>query len=613
MSSLNPRYKKSLWVFRKEDDTIAWYNGRWLDRTERQKVIDDLEETKRLFDEQFPDVDDIPADLIGEYYDLVTELERLNRIHRAEVDLLYFTYEYFGEDLNPGNDGNLIPEYGDASPHVINYAPDFHKEICDIMNEVSHVNRNAKVAVAAPRSHAKSSYLSKAYPIHEVVYRLRRYIIIISETPKVATANMEWISNQLKHNAKLRRDFGELLSPKDQANIKDNSEEFIAWHEDENGVKRQVALVQAASTGQALRGRNWNGLRPDLIICDDLEDAKTNAATPEQRAKLRDWFSQVVIPLGDPKGEKTAFVLMGTTVHYDSLLMDILYRRSDFKTKVYRALIEEPKNMELWEECRKIYVNRENPNRAEDAWAFYEANREAMDEGARVLWPEVQPLWKLMTWKWDNGSKAFNTEYQNNPIDEESMIFNPETFTYWEGITPDEFRNVRDYEISIGVDLAMGKERGDYQSIAVVARHKATDTFYVVDSYGDRITPDKFIQVCVNKIIMWQPEVVGVESVAAQEFFADMLKQALVAAGYPAYTRLKKIYHRSRKELRIEAMLPDIESGRIRFSRNHTLLLEQFERYGTGEHDDCIDSLEMAISVLKKRKRRVVDKPSIFY
>src|SRR5690606_19441035 len=108
---------------------------------------------------------------------------------------------------------------------------------------------------------------------------------------------------------------------------------------------------------------------------------------------LRDWFSQVVIPLGDPKGEKTAFVLMGTTVHYDSLLMDILYRRSDFKTKVYRALIEEPKNVELWEECRKIYVNRENPNRAEDARAFYEANREAMDEGARVLWPEVQPLW----------------------------------------------------------------------------------------------------------------------------------------------------------------------------------------------------------------------------
>ncbi|MDT2287316.1 hypothetical protein P7H17_16540 [Paenibacillus larvae] len=24
----------------------------------------------------------------------------------------------------------------------------------------------------------------------------------------------------------------------------------------------------------SLRGRNWNGVRPDLVICDDLEDKR---------------------------------------------------------------------------------------------------------------------------------------------------------------------------------------------------------------------------------------------------------------------------------------------------------------------------------------------------
>ena len=152
-----------------------------------------------------PNVDDMPADIAQDYFACLTDLSRLRRIHRAEVDLLYFAYEYFGPG-NPDNDGNWVPD--DAS---LETAPSFHHEICELMNEVSHVRRNDKVGVAAPRSHAKSSFLSKAYPIREVVYRLRKYIIIISETPNVSKGNMEWIRNQLKYNDKIREDFGPLL------------------------------------------------------------------------------------------------------------------------------------------------------------------------------------------------------------------------------------------------------------------------------------------------------------------------------------------------------------------------------------------------------------------
>lgn len=547
-----------------------------------------------MLNEKYPDINDLLADesVAADYFEKMNELERLRRIERCNGNLLEFGIEYFSEARNPGNAGNWD---GFNITHA-DEAPEFHKELTQIMDDVSTEEKNAKVAAAIARSHGKSTWLSKAFPVSEIAYRLRKYIIIISETPTVSTANMEWIRNQLKYNVKLREDFGPLLSPKDQSNVKDNSEEFIAWTPDGEG-KRQLTLIQAASTGQALRGRNWNGSRPDLVIMDDLEDARSggNASTPEQRDKLLQWMRSTVMPLGDPAGEQTAYVMMGTTVHRESLLMHVIHERADFKTAVYRALIEEPKRMDLWEECREIYNDRDNPHRAEDARTYYDENKDVMDEGAVVLWEDVQPLWRLMAWRWDNGSLAFQTEYQNNPIDEESMIFNPKNFTYYDG----DIEYLSDnYEVVMGVDPAMGKSKrkGDYSAIVVTAKHKETGAIYVIEAFGDRINPRELIEKATELVVEYQPTVIVAEAVAMQEFIVDELKVSLMGVGYPAHTRVKKRYHMTRKELRIEAMLPAIENGTIKFNRRHALLLEQFEGYGQGGHDDLLDGLEFCIS-----------------
>lgn len=592
---------------------MAWVNGEWLERNKREALIAVYREYIDTIDAKYSDLDGnvdldaiASAGLLEEYYERLTELSRLERIHRCEDDLLEFAIEYFSEQRNPGNAGN----WAGFDITDRNQAAEFHKEITGIMDDVSNVNKNAKVAVAVARSHGKSTYLTKGFPLREVLYRKRKYIIIISETPSVSGPNLEWLATQLKHNTKLIADFGPLLSPRQQENDKDNSSEFIAWEPLREGGKRQLTKVEAASTGQALRGRNWQGNRPDLIVCDDLEDAKTNAATEEQRTKLRDWFASVVMPLGDPKGEKTALVVMGTTVHHSSLLMNILHKRSDFMTRIYRAIIEPPKNGHLWEQLREIYVDFNNHNRATDARKFYEDNRKAMDEGVKVLWEDFQPIWKLMTWKFDNGSKAFNTEYQNNPVDEENMIFNPATFTYWDDAEPNKTFNLRDYTITMGIDFAMGKEKSDFSAVITTATDKKTGVHYIIDAYGARIKPDGFIDVICEKVREFTPDAIAVESVAMQEFFADVVRDRLAIEGYPAHARLKKINNRTRKELRIESLLPDVESGKIRFSRKHALLLEQFELYGQGIADDLPDACEMSIRVSKNAKRELIQKPA---
>lgn len=331
---------------------MVWVNNEWKNKKERQELINTTKEmidvmlnTKYLTHEETTELDV-----------LIQELERYERVHRAETDLLYFSLEYFSERYNPGNQGN----WEDFDLENTEDAPDFHKEICERMDEISEHEKNAKDATAASRSHAKSTYLSRAKPLREIVYRLRNYIITISETPTVAEGNLDWIAGQLKTNQKLRNDFGSLLHPKQQMNIMDNNNGFIAAEPDEQGSpnpEKQLTRIDAASTGQALRGRNWNGKRPDMIIMDDLEDARSggNASTPEQRAKLKDWFTQVVMALGGPMGKRTAYIYMGTIVHQDALLNDVIHNRADFKSRLYKALIEEPDRMDLWEKCEEIY------------------------------------------------------------------------------------------------------------------------------------------------------------------------------------------------------------------------------------------------------------------
>ncbi|WP_078390713.1 phage terminase large subunit [Shouchella patagoniensis] len=551
------------------------------------------------------ELDDESALELASYID---EKERLERIHRAEVDLLYFVHEYFSEVRNPENSGNW-DGFDIESPEE---AAEFHREICAIIDEVSNVKTNDKVAVAAPRGHGKSSYLSKGGPLRDVVFRKRKYIIMISETDTVAKANLDWLTGQLKYNKKLREDFGDILSPKQQLNVRDNGESFITWESGVNSEeKKLLTLVETSSTNKSLRGRNWNGTRPDMIICDDLEDIRSNASTPEQRAKLKDWFSQTVIPLGDPKGKKTAFVYMGTIVHAESNLNNVIKHHPDFKSRLFKALIDDPDRVDLWEQCRAIFVDAETPKeeRAVKALDFYKTNRKEMDKGAKVLWPEVQPLWKLMKWKWTEGSKAFNTEYQNTPLDEDSQIFVPAKFALFS--EADLIReDGRPLNLSYYAfwDIATGRSsRSDYNAIVTVARNNRTGVIYTIDAWAKRCSSHEALRMAVEKIRVYEHRIFAVETIGAGHDMHRQLRERLSQEGLLSRTRLKPISHHSaKKEKRIESLEPLTENGFLRFMGSQRLLFEQLEQFPTGTYDDLPDALAGAVDLSggARRSRR---------
>ena len=485
--------------------------------------------------------------------------------------MLYFTYEYFSEDLNPGNPDNLIPAGASYDS-----AADFHRELCGLLDEITSGDIDTNVAWSVGRGHAKTAYLSNAYLCAKVAYRHKRYIVEVSETTDVAGDFIQWARNQLVFNEKLRTDFGPLLHAKKSMNDTDNKYEFITT----SGTK-----VEAKGIGTQMRGLRHGATRPDLFLLDDLE-SKENTNTPELRKKNRDWFREEMLPALSREG---MCVYMGTIVHYDSVLNYVIKERRDFKSRKFPAIMQWSEREDLWTEWRRLY-RQDAADAREQAMAFYEAHKDEMLRGTQTLWPARFSYLDLMEIRENDGAKAFNQEYLGNPIDEESQVFKPEDFTFYV-----ETDLPLDVQYFAGIDFAMGKERGDYSAIITVAR-SPNGIFYVEDAFIERVHPDVLLEKAVELTLRYQYETLAVEAQQAQEWFADKLGQALQARGYPAHTRLKQIKQRTRKALRIEALLPDIQSGRIRFKREQRLLLEMFELYPNHNHDDGPDAVAMSLT-----------------
>lgn len=528
-----------------------------------------------------------------ELLEIARDLKTQYRILRCEYDVLYFAYEYFSDKKNPDNDNNLIPNGAG-----IEEAPDFHEELCGILDSLN-TDITKRIAWSVPRGHAKSAYLSNVFPVHQIVYKKRKYMLIVSETDSMAQKFVEWVSNQLKYNEKLREDFGVLLHENKTANEKDNQEEFVTT----NGIK-----VQSASMGKQLRGARYGAYRPDLVILDDLESAK-NTNTKELREKNLHWFNSVIMPIGDIT--RTAYIYMGTLVHGQGLLPAVL-GRSDFRGKIYSAIVAEPDNAGLWEELDKILRNQENDDREHDAEVFYYANKEEMDKGVKTLWQDRFPYYELIKIKVNVGSRAFGSEYLNKPTDDESAIFKSGYLQYYED--KDLFYadgRPMNLEVYGFWDIAIGKNsRSDYNAIITIGRDKRTGILYVLDAWVKKVPMHEALEVVIKKIEEYGHNAFGVETVQAQYDMYRQLRERLIKKGYYK-TRVLAVNPKGRKEDRIEQLEPLVEQGVIKFKRSQRLLLEMLEQFPNHDHDDAPDALASAVELAgKQRKRTYYKKPT---
>lgn len=487
--------------------------------------------------------------------------------------------------MNPEFEEPLIP-----AGVSMESAPNFHVQITDMLNIVSNKEVNKRIAYAAPRGHAKSAYLSNCFPLHQVVFQKRKYILIISETDSMSKKFIEYISNALKFNKLLREDFGEHLSPRSQMNERDNQEAFLS---------KAGILVESSSIGKQMRGKRNGAYRPDLVICDDLESSK-NTNTVELREKNLHWFNSVVMPIGDP--DRTAFVYMGTAVHQAGLLFEVM-KRADFESKLFSAIISPPERQDLWDIFDKLLRDQEDPNRLENAKAFYEMNKEEMDKGVEVLWKQRWSYVGLMIEKANMTSKSFASEYLNVPIDEESQIFSSDRMIFWDNGDLDD----KNLEIFGAWDIAFGRSnRSDYNAIVILGRERRTGVLYILHTWAEKCPAHKAMEKALEIIKEYRPKTFAVETVQGQFDLYRQLREAMQKKRM-YFTRLKPITtNRShgKKEERIEQMEPLFENGVIRPHKTQRLLLEQLELFPFADHDDLPDALQMTLDLCSLQSRK---------
>ena len=520
------------------------------------------------------------------------QYEQLERINESEFDVARFAIEYFSDDGNPENDENLIPKGGNYDN-----MSEFHHEFCSMLSSVAKDEVDEHIAWACPRQHAKTAYGTNIYPVHQAVYRHRTFIIVVSETVTVAGTFIQWGNRQLKFNRKLIEDFGMLLFERPSSNEIDNKEEYVT----QNGVK-----VMARGAGGQMRGMRYGSTRPQLMILDDLE-SEEDVRTKEQRAKILAWFNEEALPAIDKSKGKVIYV--GTILSFDSLLDIVIREDKRFRSRRYKAVESYATNSDLWDEWKDIYL-ADDEDASKKARQFYEDNEDKMLEGTKLLWGEYWTYYDFMVLLTNMGVKSFTQEYQNEPTDEERQIFKVEQFFYYdEGQT---FSHEQ-FEFYAGIDFAMGKEKGDFSAMVTLAKNRTTGVCYVVDVFNKRLHPKEFIEVIIDRVRTYQYTLIAIEAQMAQEFFADTLGDRLQDLGYPAHTRLVPVKQRTRKELRIEAMSPDVHNGRIRYKKSQTELIGQYEKYPMVAYDDIVDATEMAYNIATDKNTGTIEVAGNYY
>jgi predicted phage terminase large subunit-like protein len=472
-----------------------------------------------------------------------------------------------------------------------------HKELFGLLEQATN-KRNLHIAVAAPRGHAKSTVVSLAYVLWCICYGLEQHIVLISNTGDQAVDLLSTIKNELESNPLLILDFPEVAEPPD---VKPGPER---WRKNDIVTRNGIKVI-AIGAGQKIRGRKYKQHRPTLIILDDVEN-ETEVVSVEQRETKAQWFKKAVLKAGTTA--QTNVIVVGTLLHYDSLLAKLLDGRTmpGWITRKYQAVLSWAQNENLWQQWQDIYLYQAQYNGQgglDAALAFYKANTEKMLEGTQVLWPQREDYYQLMELRLREGQASFDSEKQNEPIDPETCFFNANNFKYWD----DEYSSTDELLAKLGGDAKIygacdpslgqeGKNR-DFTAIVTLLKHKPTGHLYVLDADISKKKPNGTIEAIIEYHNIRKFKKFGIEANQFQNFLASELKHISDIKG--ANVPIKEIKHTSDKMGRIQSLEPLVTTGTLRFSRRHRMLLDQLRQFPKAAHDDGPDALEMAVAMAR--------------
>lgn len=429
----------------------------------------------------------------------------------------------------------------------------FYRPFPSITDEIFRViddDNLQKVLVIAPRGWGKTSTINLAYPAKKILFHEKKFIVPISNTATQAVMQGENLKRELLTNTMISRIFGNLRSDTFSKDM---------W------VTANGIAVLPRGSGQQVRGILYGDYRPDLIICDDLEDAES-VRSEEQRAKLKEWFFADVLNSVNLDNKDWKIVVIGTLLHEASLLAELMEDPSWHK--VHISLCDEQYNSN-WPD----YMNNE---------AIAE-----MVEGYRR-----QGL-----------LDTFYREFMGIPIAKESASFKSEYFRYYEESSEVFQKNKRNIESVVLVDPAKTtKDTSAHTAIVGVGIDTVNARIYVRDIVAGRLHPDQMYTESFEMADRLGAKVIGIEVTSLNEFIVHPFKTAMLRRG--RVYNLVELKARGAKEERIAALVPFYRMGHVYHNKNNCGPLEaQLVSYPRSKKWDIMDALAYIVEMMELGER----------
>ncbi|MDD5144767.1 MAG: hypothetical protein PHW72_01455 [Candidatus Pacebacteria bacterium] len=183
------------------------------------------------------------------------------------------------------------------------------------------------ITVMAFRESGKSTIMNMANVLWSILGKpQKKFVIIISKSQEQAKSQFASIKMELENNESLKNDFGPFIEEKDD--FKKLSLE-LTYHD---------SKIISIDRDQSIRGLKYGQFRPDLIICDDLEDI-SSVFNQKESDEFYERFQREIVPLGSLG---TRIIILGNLLSDRSLITrvkeNILTNKIEGVFKIYPFL-----------------------------------------------------------------------------------------------------------------------------------------------------------------------------------------------------------------------------------------------------------------------------------
>ncbi|MDE3022998.1 MAG: hypothetical protein KGI54_14260, partial [Pseudomonadota bacterium] len=324
--------------------------------------------------------------------------------------------------------------------------------------------------------------------------------------------------------------------------------------------------IVAKGAQQKVRGLNWNGLRPDIIICDDIENDEA-VINPKTRKKFKSWFTSALLPSRSVNG---IVRIVGTILHSDSLL---------------EGFMPNPRDKQTVTEDLKQYTLRRTMWKA----VKYRAHDDAM---TKLLWPSRKSIedFKMLREQaiLDGTQDGYSREYLNIPIDESTSYFKKQD------LLPE---TVEDQKLSLNYyitcDLAISQtERSDY-SVFMVAGVDEFRRIHIVNVLRERLDGREIVDTLIQLQRAYQPEIIGIEEMQVSQAIGPFLREEMVKSN--VFLNILPLKHGGRdKVFRARSIQARLRAKTVKFDKEedwYPNLEQEIMQFPRGKHDDQVDCL----------------------